>query len=92
MIKHYRWTQELTKEWHPWERHWRHSKHFKNGRDKDPYLWLDKIGLSLNMETKLELTDKTPFYTNPFPIKEEKKRNREMRKGCLLRITKKSVE
>ena len=41
-----------------------------------------------NMEVKLELKDKTPFYIRPFPIKEEEKIivDREMRKGCLLGI------
>ena len=33
----------------------------------------DEIGLSPNMEVKLELKEKTPFYIRPFPIKEEQK-------------------
>ena len=43
------------------------------------------------MEVKLELKDKTPFYTRAFPIKEEEKIivDIEMRKGCLLGILKK---
>ena len=50
-------------------------------------LW-DEIGLCPNMEVKLELKDKNPFYIRPFPIKEEEKIivDREMRKGCLLGI------
>ena len=33
----------------------------------------DKNGLCLNMEVNLNLNDKTPFYTRPFPIKEVEK-------------------
>ena len=45
------------------------------------------------MEVKLELKDKTPFYTRPFPIKEEEKIivDREMRKECLLGILRKGL-
>ena len=53
----------------------------------------DEIGLCPNMEVKLELKDKTPFYIRPFPIKEEEKIivDREMRKGCLLGILRKGL-
>ena len=52
----------------------------------------DEIGLSPNMEVKLELKDKTSFYIRPFPIKEEKIIvDREMRIGCLLGILKKGL-
>ena len=53
----------------------------------------DEIGLCPNMEVKLELKDKTPFYIRPFQIKEEEKiiANREMKKGCLLGILRKTL-
>ena len=52
----------------------------------------DEIGLCPNIEVKLELKDKTPFYIRPFPIKEEEKIvDREMRKGCLLGILRKGL-
>ena len=53
----------------------------------------DEIGLCPNMEVKLELKDKTPFYIRPFPIKEEEKIivDREMRKACLLGILRKGL-
>ena len=46
----------------------------------------DEIGLCPNMEVKLELIDKTPFYIRPSPNKEEEKIivDREMRKSCML--------
>ena len=46
----------------------------------------DEIGLCPNMEVKLELKDKIPFYIRLFTIKEEERIivDREMRKGCLL--------
>ena len=47
----------------------------------------DEIGLCPNMEVKLELKNKTPYYIRPFTIKEEKIIvDREMRKGYLLGI------
>ena len=33
----------------------------------------DEIGLCPHMEVELELTDKTPFFIRPFPIKEGEK-------------------
>ena len=53
----------------------------------------DEIGLCPNMEVKLELKDKIPFYFRPFPIKEEEKiiEDRDMRKGCLLGILRKDM-
>ena len=43
------------------------------------------------MEVELELTDTSPFFIRPFPIKESEKEvvDKEMRKGCLLGILKK---
>ena len=45
------------------------------------------------MEVRLELSDKTPFYIRPFPIKEEETFiiDREMKKGCLLGILRKGL-
>ena len=53
----------------------------------------DEIGLCQNMEVELELTDDTPFFIRPFPIKESDKDlvDKEMRKGCLLGILKKGM-
>ena len=59
---------------------------------RDAFSLRDEIGLCPNMEVKLELKDKTPFYIRPFPIKEEKIIvDREMRKGCLLGILRKGL-
>ena len=53
----------------------------------------DEIGLCPHMEVELELTDTTPFFIRPFPIKEGEKDiiDREMRKGCLLGILRKGM-
>ena len=53
----------------------------------------DEIGLCPNMEVELELTDTSPFFIRPFPIKESEKEviDKEMRKGCLLGILKKEM-
>ena len=53
---------------------------------KEAFSLRDEIGLCPNMEVKLELKDKTPFYIGPFPSKEEEKIivDKEMRKRCLL--------
>ena len=53
----------------------------------------DEIGMCPNMEVKLELTDTTPFYIRPFPIKDEEKMivDKEMRKGVLLGILRKGL-
>ena len=53
----------------------------------------DEIGLCPNVEVKLELKDKTPFYIRPFPTKVQGKIivDREMRKGCLLGILRKGL-
>ena len=52
-----------------------------------------KIDLYQNMEVELELTDETPSFIRPFPIKESDKDlvDKEMRKGCLLGILKKGM-
>ena len=53
----------------------------------------DEIGLCQSMEIELELTDESPFFIRPFPIKESDKDivDKEMRKGCLLGILKKGM-
>ena len=53
----------------------------------------DEIGLCPNMEVELELTDTSPFFIRPFPIKESEKEvvDKEMRKGCLLGTLKKGM-
>ena len=53
----------------------------------------DEIGLCPHMEVELELTDTTPFFIRPFPIKEGEKDiiDKEMKKGCLLGILKKGM-
>ena len=53
----------------------------------------DEISLCPNMEVELELTDTSPFFIRPFPIKESEKEvvDKEMRKGCLLGILKKGM-
>ena len=53
----------------------------------------DEIGLCPHMEVELELTDTTPFFIRPFPIKEGEKDfiDKEMRKGVLLGILKKGM-
>ena len=45
------------------------------------------------MEVKLELNDKIPFYTRPFPSKEEEKIivDKEIRKGCLFGTLRKGL-
>ena len=61
--------------------------------NRQPFSLRDEIGLCPNMEVKLDLSDKIPFYIRSFPIKEGKKIivDREMRKGCLLRILRKGL-
>ena len=60
---------------------------------KEAFSLRDEIGLCPNMEIELELTDETPFFIRPFPIKESEKDvvDKEMRKGCLLGILKKGM-
>ena len=62
-------------------------------RYKEAFSLRDEIGLCPNMEVELELTDKTPFFIRPFPIKETDKDlvNKEMRKGVLLGILEKGM-
>ena len=60
---------------------------------KEAFSLRDEIGLCPNMEIDLELNDETPFFIRPFPIKGSEKDvvDKEMRKGCLLRILKKGM-
>ena len=38
---------------------------------REDFQFKDEVGLCPNMEVKLELNDKTPFYKRPFPLKEK---------------------
>ena len=60
---------------------------------KEAFSLRDKIGLCKNMEVELELKDENPFFIRTFPIKESDKDivDKEMRKGCLLGILKKTM-
>ena len=62
-------------------------------RYKKAFSLRDEIGICPDMEVELELTDKTPFFIRPFPIKEKEKEivDKQMRKGCLLGILKKGM-
>ena len=53
----------------------------------------DEIGLCPNMEIKLRMKDKTPFFIRPFPITEDEKVivDKEMRKGVMLGILRKGL-
>ena len=60
---------------------------------KNVFSLRDEIGTCPHMEVELELTDTTPFFIRPFPIKETDKAivDKEMRKGVLLGILKKGM-
>ena len=53
----------------------------------------DEIGTCPNIEVKLELKDKSPFFIRPFPLSEDNKAlvDKEMKKGVLLGILKKGL-
>ena len=60
---------------------------------KSAFSLRDEIGTCPHLEIELELTDKTPFFIRPFPIKETDKAivDKEMRKGVLLGILRKGM-
>ena len=60
---------------------------------RDAFSLRDEIGTCPHMEVELELTDTTPFFIRPFPIAEAEKVlvDKEMKKGVLLGILKKSM-
>ena len=62
-------------------------------RYKDAFSLRDEIGTCPNMEVKLELKDKSPFFIRPFPISETEKAivDKEMKKGVCLGILKKKL-
>ena len=62
-------------------------------KNKKAFSLRDEIGLCQNMEIELELTDETPFFIRPSPIKESDKDfvDKEMRKGSFLGILKKGM-
>ena len=53
----------------------------------------DEIGQCPNMEIKLKLNDKAPFFIRPFPITDQEKTlvDKEMKKGVLLGILRKGL-
>ena len=50
----------------------------------------DEIGTCLNIETDIDVTDRTPFFIRPYHVKEEDKRilHKEMKRFCYLAIMK----
>ena len=52
---------------------------------RDAFSLRDKIGMCLNIEVEIDVTDKSPFFIRPFYAKEEDKiiLNKEM-KGCVI--------
>ena len=50
----------------------------------------DKIGICLNIEIDIDVTDKTPFFIRPYHKREEDKRilDKEMKRLCYLGILK----
>ena len=57
---------------------------------KDAFKLRDKIGMCPNIEVKIDVTDKTPFFIRPFHKKEEDKTilDKEMKRLCYLGISK----
>ena len=57
---------------------------------KDAFSIIDEIGTCQNIEIDIDGTDKTPFFSRPYHIKEEDKRilDKEMKRLCYLGILK----
>ena len=57
---------------------------------KDAFSLRDKIGTYPNIEVEIDVTDKSPFFIQPFHGKEEDKSilNKEMKRLCYLGILK----
>ena len=57
---------------------------------KDPFSLRDKIGTCPNIEVKIEVTDRSPFFIRPFHAREEGKviLDKEMKRLCYLGILK----
>ena len=52
----------------------------------------DEIGTCSNIEVKIDVTDKSPFFIRPFYVKEEDKKilDKEIKRLCYLQIVKES--
>ena len=44
-------------------------------KDKDAFSLRDEIGTCPNIEIDIDVTDKTPFLTRPYHVREEDKEN-----------------
>ena len=57
---------------------------------KDTFSLRDEIGTCLNIEVKIDVTDKSPFYIRPYHVKEEDKNilDKEMKRLTYLGILK----
>ena len=57
---------------------------------KDAFSLRDEIGPCPNIEVKIEVTDKSPFFIRPYHIKEEDKKilDKEMKRLCYIGILK----
>ena len=57
---------------------------------KDAFSLRDKIGMCLNIEVGIEVTDKSPFFIRPYHVREEDKKfiDKEMKCLCYLGILK----
>ena len=60
---------------------------------KQAFSLRDEIGIHPHMEVELELKDTKPFFIRSFTIKKGEKDiiDKEMRKGCLLGISRKRM-
>ena len=57
---------------------------------KDTFSFRDEIGMCSNIEVEIDVTDKCPFFSRPYHVKEEDKNilDREMKRSCYLSILK----
>ena len=57
---------------------------------KDAFSLKDEIGICPNIEVEIDVTDKSPFFINPYHIKEKDKKilDKEMKRVCYLGISK----
>ena len=57
---------------------------------KDVFSLRDEIGTSPNTEVEINVTDKSPFFIRPYPVKEEDKNilDKEMKRLCYLGMMK----
>ena len=55
---------------------------------KDAFSLRDEIGMCINIEVEINVTDKTPFFIRPFHVKEEDKviLDKKMKRLCYLGI------